>query len=436
MELFPELMLFYLDQLSSCFSRYSIVFFEGYVWSLLISNGRKCMSRLASACWFVDRHLSSWERFLADHQWSVTELTHCWFRLLSSRLLKLGAHLSELIFVLDTTLISKVQGAMLGVQKWSAHPGDNEAEKKIIGHHWAILGLAVKLKNRYFCFGLFSRLISGQLKPAQWRVDSQGQCRVACFWDAIHPLLWQTVSMTQQGLLLVCDAYFSKAGFLNPIVFHNQHSRHRIKVITRMRWDAVCFELLPPSRKKGSRGPTPQNPESVKIGGLLKTEPRHTWKTLLYGQAVSVEGVEVIRNIRGVDKVVKLVVVDHQTSHPLILLSLDIHLTPAEIIEFYGARFSIELLIRECKSEMGMGQYQCYTTLAFSRFVQLCLMITSLWKLFFLESNPESSEVSFHDMKTEIRLRSIRFAFSHSPWSSGDFNSFEPLIQNILKMAS
>ncbi|MBF0240025.1 MAG: hypothetical protein HQM12_20170 [SAR324 cluster bacterium] len=97
---------------------------------------------------------------------------------------------------------------------------------------------------------------------------------------------------------------------------------------------------------------------------MLKSEPRQTWRALVYGQEISVQGVEIIRKIRGVDKVVKLVVIDNHSSHPMILLSLDIHLTPAEIIERYGARFSIELLIRECKSEMGMSQYQCYTTLA------------------------------------------------------------------------
>ncbi|MBF0240024.1 MAG: transposase [SAR324 cluster bacterium] len=253
MELFPALILLYLDQLSPCFSRYSVVLFEGYVWSSLITNGRKCMSRLASACWFVDRHLSSWERFLADHHWSITELTRRWFSLLVSRLLKLGVPLAELIFVLDTTLVAKVEGSMLGVQRWSAHPGENEAEKKIIGHHWAILGLAVRLKNRYVCFGLLSRLISGHLNPSQWIVDAQGHCRPANFWDAVHPLIWQTLSMTQQGITLVCDAYFAKSGFLNPIVLHNQQSSHRVNVITRMRWDAVCFSLLPPVRKQGQR---------------------------------------------------------------------------------------------------------------------------------------------------------------------------------------
>lgn len=435
MELFPELLLRYLDCLSPCFSRYSAPLFEGYVLGLLLTKGRKCMSRIASVCWFVDRHLSSWERLLADHHWSTEELTRCWFRLLCQRLSHLGVDLSEFIFLLDTTLVSKVKGSMLGVQKWSAHPGEDGAEKKIVGHHWSLIGLAVRVKNRYVCFGILSRLISGQLNPAHFIVDPEGNCRLANFWDATHALIWQTLAMTEQGITLVCDAYFAKVGFLAPIVFHNRHSPHQVKVITRMRWDAVCFSLLPP-RRKGSRGPHPKNPESVKIRDLLKTEPLQTWSVWLYGQQVEVQGVEVIRKIRDLDKLVKLVVVDTESSRPLILLSLDIDMTSPDIIERYGARFSIELFIRECKSEMGMSQYQCYTTLAFSRFVQLCLIITSLWKLFFLETFSQSEEISFQSLKTRLRLRAIRFAFSHSPCSSEDLESFEPIIQRLIKMAA
>ena len=435
MEIFPPLLLLYLDCLSPCFSCYSAPFFEGYVVGLLLTKGRKCMSRVASVCWFVDRHLSSWERFLADHHWSTTEFTQCWFRLLCKRLSHLGIDLSEYLFLLDTTLVSKVKGRMPGVQKWSAHPGEDGAGKSIVGHHWSIMGLAVRVKNRYLCFGILSRLLSGQLNPSHFIVDPDGNCRLANFWDSTHALIWQTLEIVNQGITLVCDAYFAKAGFLAPIVFHNGHSPHRVKVITRMRWDAVCFSLWPPPRK-GTRGPAPKNSNSVKIRDLLQTESPQTWQVWLYGQRVEARGIEVIRTIRGLDKVVKLGVVNTQSSRPLILLSLDIHLTPQEIIERYGARFSIELFLRECKSEMGMSQYQCYTTLAFSRFVQLCLIITSLWKLFFLETYPESEEISFQTLKTDIRLRAIRFAFSHSPGSSENLESFEPIIQRLIKMAA
>ena len=50
MEIFPALLLLYLDCLSPCFSRDSAPLFEGYVLGLLLTKSRKCMSRIASVC--------------------------------------------------------------------------------------------------------------------------------------------------------------------------------------------------------------------------------------------------------------------------------------------------------------------------------------------------------------------------------------------------
>ena len=373
----PGLMILYMNYLAPCFSYYSRPLFEGYALGLLLCNSRKCMKRIAAVCWFVDRELSSWERFLSEHHWSSERLSKLFFELLLFRLRQLGVDFSEFLFVLDTTLVTKVKGRMLGVQKWTAHPGDDGAEKRVIGHHWAILGLMVRISNRYLCFGVLSRLIFGKLTSTHFIVDERGNCRLATFWDPIHTMIWQTLTLSQTSITLVCDAYFSKVGFLGPLAFHNANSAKKVQVITRMRWDAVCFALYPPKRQ-GTRGPHPKLPESRKIRDLLKIESRRQWEVFLYGHSVPIEGVVVIRKIRDFEKMVKLVVVDTGSSRPLILLSLDIHRTPEEIIERYGARFSIEIFIRECKSEFGLSQYQCYSTLAIFRFVQLYLMITSL----------------------------------------------------------
>lgn len=434
MEIFPELLLIYFDSMRPCFSRYSAPLFEGYAFGILLCNGRKCMKRIAGLCWFVDRHLNSFERFLADHQWSSSELTKCWYRLLIKRLSKLGISTSQKVFAIDTTLVQKVKGRMLGVQKWSAHPGDNKAEKRIIGHHWAILGLLVRFGDRYLCFGLFTRLISGKLNPAEMIVDANGACQIATFWDSIHAMIWQTLTLTETSITVVCDAYFSKKGFLNPIGYHNESSANKVTVITRMRWDAVCRELEPPEYKGKGRPPT-QGREST-VRSLLKTEPLQKWKVWLYGKEHELNGVSVVRKIRNVHNPVKLVIVDNHTSKPIIFLCSDVHQEEEHIIELYGARFSIEFLIREMKSEMGFSQYQCYSTIAFMRFAQLCTIITSMWKLFHIETYPQQQEIRFSSLRTSMKRRSIRTAFSRSLPDHAEFKKLEPLMETVLRNAA
>ena len=68
-----------------------------------------------------------------------------------------------------------------------------------------------------------------------------------------------------------------------------------------------------------------------------------------------------------------------------ILVSTALTLSALQIIERYGARFSIELPIRDLKQHFGLGDYQCTTTLASLRFVHLACLGFCLWRLALLE---------------------------------------------------
>ena len=58
--------------------------------------------------------------------------------------------------------------------------------------------------------------------------------------------------------------------------------------------------------------------------------------------------------------------------------SLDLRLSAAQIIEIYGARFSIELAIRDLKQHFGLGHYQCYLGIAIDRFVHIACITAFL----------------------------------------------------------
>ena len=70
--LIPGVLYCYLSLFSPHFNKPSFVFFSGYILSLLLTSGRKTMSRVAHTCFWVERHLASWERFLAENRWDPT----------------------------------------------------------------------------------------------------------------------------------------------------------------------------------------------------------------------------------------------------------------------------------------------------------------------------------------------------------------------------
>src|SRR5712691_4128625 len=85
----------------------SFTYFQSYVWALMVVEGRKCLTRLARCAFFHQRDLSSWERFLAVHRWSLTALTKCLVTLVVTKLGdQLQVHGAYLLGT-DTTLVAK-----------------------------------------------------------------------------------------------------------------------------------------------------------------------------------------------------------------------------------------------------------------------------------------------------------------------------------------
>jgi hypothetical protein len=69
----------------------------------------------------------------------------------------------------------------------------------------------------------------------------------------------------------------------------------------------------------------------------------------------------------------------------VLLFSTDLTLSMAQIIEIYGARFTIELAIRDLKEHFGLADYQCYLATAIHRFVHLACLAFCLYRLIQLD---------------------------------------------------
>jgi hypothetical protein len=109
---------------------------QGYVWALaMLGTTRRCLTTLARTGVCVERHLASWEGFLAEHHGerhgvSQTLVSHL-LRQLESRLVRWEA----LLAAVETTLIPKVWGKRPGVQQWHAHRGNPARGESLVGHH-------------------------------------------------------------------------------------------------------------------------------------------------------------------------------------------------------------------------------------------------------------------------------------------------------------
>jgi hypothetical protein len=104
-----------------CLTAPSFAYFQAYGWALMVVEGRKCMTRLARCVFFHPRALSSWERFLAEHRWSLKAVAERLVRLVVARLgEQLKVHGAYLVGK-DTPLVAKPATRMPGVQTWKDH---------------------------------------------------------------------------------------------------------------------------------------------------------------------------------------------------------------------------------------------------------------------------------------------------------------------------
>ena len=444
---FPAIIIAYIGNFAPYFPANNFIYFRAMMLAfMLLGQARKCVTNIASVSFFVERHISSWERFISQNRWDLSSvqarLVNLIIEELGDKLIIYGGFLASV----DTTLVSKAQGKMPGVQKWHDHSSNPDRGEYIVGHHWAIVALlgATTLTGQLttLCFPILANLISGNTNPLGFIVNTQGVAQVMDFWSSVCPLVAQLYDMMgKRPMRVVADAYFSKAPFINWMLSLPVH------VITRMRKDAVGWDdpepsrLLPNGKKK--RGRKPKRGKEWRIASLIKNFPLKTVTVFMYGKVQTLHVVTRYLWIRGVEsQKVKVVVIKTQRE-PIILLSTDLSLNAREIIHIYSLRFSLEIGIRDAKQHFGFTHYQCTSFLSITRSVALGLASFCLWRLTalkemdadWLKGQNASSALSFHRISRAMRQMVIQRIFEKSA-SEADFQNSTAAPEEILRMVA
>jgi hypothetical protein len=451
--LFPTTIINYIGAFASAFTANNFIYFRGFMLGfMLLGETRKCVTNIARTCFFVSRHVSSWERFLSQYQWDITEVRQRLVKLLKERLqdklLVYGAYLAWV----DTTLVAKVKGNMPGVQKWHDHSGNPDRGEHLIGHHWSLVGLlgATFIAREWtpMCFPILTNLISGNTNPIGFVVDANGVAGAMNFWDAVCPLIAQLSGMLNgplehQPMRVVADAYFAKAPFINWMLGISVH------VITRMRKDAVGWDdpepepPLPPDKKRLGRPRTkPRKGKKWKLVDLVEIFPAECVTVFIYGKLRTFRVVTRDVWVRDVIQKVRVVVIQAKGEH-IILLSTDLTLTARQIITLYSMRFAAELGIRDAKQHFGFGDYQCTSLIAMTRFVGLSLISLCLWRLTiltdiaaeWLQVQDKTSPFSFTRIRRATMGFVIRQIFRNSACGA-DFQKSGEVPEEIFRLVA
>lgn len=439
---FPAYLLSILEPFRQCFSKPNYVYFKAYVWSMMINTTRKCMTNTAQSCFFLGKHISSYERFLAENKWDLHAVRKKLVELLLAKLYPYLMIHGALLAAYDTTLVEKAGKKMLGTQRWHSSTGTIAKDGFIFGHHWGIVGLVCKHTIRFICFPILAVLIPGNVKQQQWISGPQGT-RKMNFWDASLAAIYELQSYLPAFIKLrvVADAYFSKVPFIQGL------RAKCIHLISRLRKNAKGWDKFvpPPPEQKKKPGRPRKKGKEWKLADLIKHFPTETVDVWLYGKIKTIQFVVRDVYLRDYAEMVRVVVIKTATA-PMLLLSTDLSLSAKQIIEIYGSRFSIELTIRDLKQHFGFADYQCYSTLAFFRFVSLSCISYGLWMLTLLQNRDafllepslsfhSESYLSFWRLKRAFKRFVCKQIIFQKFSNHADFkkinSEFEPLLQMV-----
>lgn len=332
---FPPPMLSLLQVFAPYFTAPSFTYFQAYIWALMVVEGRKCLTRLAGCVFFHQCSLSSWERFVAKHRWSVTAVTARLVRLVVERLGEQRKVHGAYVLGKDTTLVAKNARRMFGVQKWHDHSGNADRGAALIGHHWNLVGLISAWGTRWRCWPLVMRLVPGHHGARQWLVGDAVEPMT--FWDAaIAAILEVTLQLGEAAVRVVADAYDATAPFFQGLFTHGIH------VISRLRKDAVGWDD-PEPRPPGIRGRKPRYGRKWSLAALVTAETPARECLTLYGKLTEV--VFVVRDVwrRDVARKVRVVVLEG-AKEPILLVGTFqnrvkvVNSLPSDILRIAGCR--------------------------------------------------------------------------------------------------
>lgn len=346
-----------------------------------LSSFRSCFSRSAAYRWFVviivglmartdflgvtsiirclalspDRYESLLHFFRSDAL-SIRHLRQAWFRLVSKSGFLFTLN-SRTILLGDGTKHPKEGRYMPGVKKLFQESDDSSKPSYIFGHMFGGIAALLHRGGRFFALPLNLDIQDGLAGTASW--DQDGGFRALS--HVIQMIRNGYGAASSFGLsYLVLDRYFLSVPALEELARLNRCC-HLLDLITRAKSSCTAYEL--PENAARRRGRPRKKGAPVKLNTLFQGRASDFIPTqvLMYGKNETVEylcldllwGKKLYKKLR-------FVLVKSGKGNS-ILVSTDLSLDPAGIIEAYAHRFKIECTFREFKQQIGGFCYHFWT---------------------------------------------------------------------------
>ena len=180
----------------------------------------------------------------------------------------------------------------------------------------------------------------------------------------------------KSNILVITDSWFGNNGMWRPL---RRNLGERVHMISRLRSNNNLFDLPGTKKTKGPGRPRKYGSKLGVTSSLAKDyrAAAQEYKVNLYGRQRSVSAYNRVVMLKRLRCPVRVVWIFRKTQW-VALFSTDLTLSPAEIIEYYGARWKIEACFKELKREIGSAETQARNPVAVTNHLDFCMMAVSL----------------------------------------------------------
>jgi DDE superfamily endonuclease len=315
----------------------------------------------------VDRHFTSFYRFLREGAWSVAAVRQQVWELCRERCLDDAGRVSV---VADDTVAAKY-GRHFDALGWHHDPMNRQHPKHLShGHCFVCLaGLAEQTKDH------FVSLFLGCALYVQAKACRHGRV-FATKLELAARLVLELTLPPGQVLVVVVDGGYARQPFVQAVWASGR------QVVSRLRRDTVFYDA-PPPREPGKRGAPRKYGRKQKAREWAAGEEAAWEETTLrlYGRdrRLRYKTRVVLQRTLGVK--IRLVAVQLGERPVVFLFSTDTALSAVGILHLYCGRFPIETGFRDSKQHFGLTTYQVRSERSIERIVHLCLWAQTLLRL-------------------------------------------------------
>jgi hypothetical protein len=301
--------------------------------------------------------------FFSRARWNPDDLGLAVAKLVVELLVPAG---EPVLAAIDDTLFRR-RGKKVWAASWF-HDGSAQGKHKTgRGNNWVVLAIIVRLP---FC----TRPVA---LPVMAKLVVKGTMSASRLWLARHMIQRLADALPGRDIHGVADSAYAGEEL--------RKLGKKVTWTTRLRKDAALHGL-PPERTGKKGRPRVRGDRLPKLAGLAAVTAFTQVTVTRYGKTETIHAAAVTclwYSVFGTRPVQVILVRDKSaTGYDLALVTTDLKAAPAQVIERYAARWSIEVAIEDAKQEFGAGQARNRTANAVRRtipFQLACQAIATLW---------------------------------------------------------